>query len=150
MVKEKSFKTSVRIAYKLGVTTPAKKFFRNTPGSISKMIEQRVKLVDDQAINTAMRKVAAFVKEQGIEVDTYLKLGVYNGSTITAMPRALDGAGINDVRVFGFDTFEGLPDFAITDCGGHWKPGQFHSSIEFTRSVLEYERVDMCKIEPVK
>ena len=155
MIKEKSFKASARIARKLGVAAPAKRFLRNTPGPISKMIkqreiEQRVKLVDDQAINEAMQKVAAFVKEEGIEVDTYLEFGVYNGSTITAMTRALDAAGIKGVRVFGFDTFEGLPEFASTDCGGHWKPGEFHSSIEFTRSVLEHEQVDMGKVELVK
>lgn len=155
MLIEKSFKASASIARKLGVAAPAKQFLRNTPGPISRMIkkreiEQRVKLVDEQAINEAMRKVVALVQEQRIEVDTYLEFGVYNGSTITAVTRALDAVGIKDVRVFGFDTFEGLPDFASSDCGGHWKPGQFCSSIEFTRSVLEHEKVDMSRVELVK
>lgn len=155
MLIDKSFRTSARIARRLGVSSSAKRLLINTPGPISKMIKrrdivQRKKLVDDQAINDAMRKVVAIAKEEGVEVDTYLEFGVYNGSTITAMTRALAEAGMKDVRVFGFDTFEGLPEFAKEDCGGHWQPGEFSSSIEFTRSVLEHEQVEMSKVELVK
>lgn len=155
MLKEKTFKATARIARGMGIAKPAKRFLKNAPGPFPKMIkrraiEQRVKLVDDTAINEAMQKVVSFVKQQGIEVDTYLEFGVYNGSTITAMTRALDAAGMTGVRVFGFDTFEGLPDFASSDCGGHWKPGEFSSSIEFTSSVLEHEHVDMSRVELVK
>lgn len=155
MLKEKTFRTSARIAHKLGVAEAARRVLRNTPSPISKAIRKheivhRIKLVDDQAIDEAMRKVVGLVQEQSIDVENYFEFGVYNGSTLIAMTRALEAADLNHVRVFGFDTFAGLPEFASSDCHGHWKPGDFNSSIDFTRSVLEHERVDMSKVELVK
>jgi hypothetical protein len=66
------------------------------------------------------------------------------------MHKALLAAGNRHSRLFGFDSFEGLPDFAATDCGGHWRPGEFASSLEFTKSVLDYEQVDPSRVVLVK
>ena len=145
MLKEKTFRTSARIAHKLGVAEAARRILRNTPSPISKAIRKheivhRIKLVDDQAIDEAMRKVVGLVQEQSIDVENYFEFGVYNGSTLIAMTRALEAADLNHVRVFGFDTFAGLPEFASSDCHGHWKPGDFNSSIEYFKiNVLRFK-----------
>ena len=70
-------------------------------------------------------------------IGDYLEFGVYAGGSIASMHRALESAGLDDVRIFGFDSFEGLPDAAEIEGGGRWQPGQFRSSAEFTAWNLE-------------
>ena len=49
---------------------------------------------------------------------------------------ALKEMDLGHVRMFGFDSFEGMPDVASTDDDGHWKPGEFAAPYELTKERL--------------
>ncbi len=70
----------------------------------------------------------------------YLEFGVYQGNSTMAMHAALEKLGMHGVRLFGFDSFEGLPNEAEWD--GPWSEGEFRSDLEFTRKRLTDAGID--------
>jgi len=76
----------------------------------------------------------------------YLEFGVYNGTSLVSMFRETQRMGLTGMRLFGFDSFEGLPPAAATDDEGKWKPGAWRSEMEFTEAVLEAEEVDRSRV----
>jgi len=79
-------------------------------------------------------------------IGDYLEFGVYTGTAIGCMNRALDALGLGDVRLLGFDSFEGLPKSARDDDEGDWTPGTYRSSEKVTRWYLEHSGVDMSRV----
>ena len=70
------------------------------------------------------------------ELGDYLEFGVYHGTSLSSMHEARRELGLDRMRLFGFDSFEGLPESAATEDDGVWAPGQFRSSLELTRENL--------------
>ena len=83
---------------------------------------------------------------RGEPLGDYLEFGVYNGTSLVAAYREFNGVGLNAVRFFGFDSFEGLPAAAATDDEGLWKPGDWRSDLAFTEAVLSSEGVDRQRV----
>jgi O-methyltransferase len=75
-------------------------------------------------------------------IGDYLEFGVYNGTSLVSTFRETEAMGLTNMRLFGFDSFQGLPAAAATDDEGKWKPGAWRSDLEFTEAVLEAEKVD--------
>ena len=76
------------------------------------------------------------------ELGDYLEFGVCFGSSLACMYRVAKRHGIHQMRFFGFDSFEGLPDVARTDDGGYWSPRMFKSDIRMTRRCLAEAGID--------
>lgn len=76
----------------------------------------------------------------------YLEFGVYNGTSLVSTFRETQAMGLTNVRLFGFDSFQGLPEAAATDDGGKWQPGAWRSDLEFTEAVLDAEGVDRRRV----
>src|SRR5918995_2600936 len=76
----------------------------------------------------------------------YLEFGVYNGTSLVSMFRETEAMALKDMRLFGFDSFQGLPAAAAVDDQGKWKPGAWRSDLEFTEAVLEAEGVDRSRV----
>ena len=76
----------------------------------------------------------------------YLEFGVYNGTSLMCMHHELRSAGLDHVRLFGFDSFQGLPASAAVEDEGRWRPGQCRSPLEFTTAVLKAEGVDWNRV----
>ncbi|MFC1763128.1 TylF/MycF/NovP-related O-methyltransferase [Planctomycetota bacterium] len=74
------------------------------------------------------------------DLGDYLEFGVFQGASMICMHKALKQLNLNQVRMFGFDSFEGLPD--VDDGEMRWTPGQFRSEYEFTIDRLKQEEVD--------
>ncbi len=98
------------------------------------------------------RKGLAHLVEQraGGPLGDYLEFGVFRGDSMLCMHRALDELGVDGVRLFGFDSFEGLPDVAPGDEDLGWAPGAFHSDYEMTRRRLTKGGVDWDRTTLVK
>ncbi len=79
------------------------------------------------------------------EKGDYLEFGVSFGSSLACMHRVLKKLKLENVRIFGFDSFEGLPESASVEDQGTWKPGQFASSIETTKKHLTEQGVNWQK-----
>ena len=76
----------------------------------------------------------------------YLEFGVYNGTSMSCMHRALERVGLRSVRLFGFDSFQGFPPSAAWEDEGRWQPGKCYSPMELTTAVLEAEGVDWSRL----
>lgn len=66
----------------------------------------------------------------------FLEFGVYYGTSLACMHQALEELGLHQVRMFGFDSFEGLPESADKEPASPWLPGQYRSSLGMTRRYL--------------
>lgn len=104
----------------------------------------RVRLVPEQALSDKYREVLLLLAERQGEssLGDYLEFGVYNGTSMICMYNVLEELGFNNIRMFGFDSFEGLPETAAKDDEGSWHQGQFCCDYEFTRKVLYFEGID--------
>ncbi len=78
----------------------------------------------------------------------YLEFGVYQGNSLIAMHRALQASGREGMRLFGFDSFRGLPPEAALE--GVWTPGQFRCARTFTQARLSEAGVDLGKVRLIE
>ncbi|MBX3083172.1 MAG: hypothetical protein KF716_16185 [Anaerolineae bacterium] len=73
----------------------------------------------------------------------YLEFGVYQGSSMSCFYAASLALKLKHLRMFGFDSFEGMPPQALGEDENVWRPGEFHSSLDYTTAYLIHKGVDM-------
>ncbi len=76
----------------------------------------------------------------------YLEFGVCLGSSIKCLNTILNDASVHEMRIFGFDSFEGLPH----DNEGMWDEGLFKADYEITKKFLTKNGVDWNRIKLTK
>ena len=103
-----------------------------------------------EALQQHFEKALVRLREarDGSSIGDYLEFGVYQGNSLLCMHRALADLGLDKVRLFGFDSFEGLPESATMD--EVWSPGQFRSDIEYTKERLSRNGADWKRTTLVK
>jgi O-methyltransferase len=104
----------------------------------------------EPAYNRLLRTLADRHPRGADGIGDYLEFGVYVGTSMTSMHRALDRLGIDHVRLVGFDSFEGLPAAARHEEDGYWRAGMYRSDIELTRERLTDAGVDWDRVNLVK
>jgi O-methyltransferase len=96
-----------------------------------------VQLVDVDELRPKLRKGLAHLSGSGKEcIGDYLEFGVFQGTSMICMWDVLNEMNLGHVRMFGFDSFEGMPDAASTDDDGVFKPGEFAAPYELTKQRL--------------
>jgi predicted O-methyltransferase YrrM len=100
-----------------------------------------ISLVAEEQLQAKYRDALLLLKEPG----DYLEFGVYAGASMNCMYRALTTLQMNDMRLFGFDSFKGLPS-----AGEHWSLGMYKSDLEITKANLERNGVDLGRVTLVK
>lgn len=80
----------------------------------------------------------------------YLEFGVFSGTSISCMYQVSQELGLKRMRLFGFDSFEGMPEIAATEDEGTWIPGQFKFGIEFTKGILAARGIDWSRVFLIK
>lgn len=71
------------------------------------------------------------------ELGDYLEFGVCHGRSIACMAKTLAEQGLNQIKIYGFDSFEGLPASKDESDGKtFWQESEFPSDIEFTKFML--------------
>jgi hypothetical protein len=88
----------------------------------------------------ALQRLSDVVGPAGI--GDYLEFGVHSCTTLLCMYRELEARGLHHVRLFGFDSWEGLPVSDAPDDVSTWNPGDFAIDYEFACQILEDEKVD--------
>lgn len=88
-------------------------------------------------------------KFKGGDLGDYLEFGVFNGSSMASMSKALEDSG-GSMRRFGFDAFEGLPDGAEHEDDGVWKKGFYACSFEDMQRGLRKKNINPDEITWVK
>ena len=84
------------------------------------------------------------------ELGDYLEFGVFYGNSLISANRAVDVIGARQMRLFGFDSFEGLPREAPLEDGGHWQPGDFSMDYHVARRYMTEQGVDWKRTTLVK
>jgi hypothetical protein len=115
---------------------------------LHELINQRSRLVPEREFRDVIeRGLQALIARSGrTGLGDYLEFGVYNGTSLTCVYRELRAFGLDSVRMFGFDSFQGLPPDAHLEDEGRWRPGSCCSTLEFTTAVLETEGVDLSRV----
>ncbi len=83
-------------------------------------------------------------------IGDYLEFGVFYGASMACMHRASVRIGAHNMRLFGFDSFEGLPPETEGDSDDAWVPGQFSADEEVCRAMLTRAGVDWQRTVLVK
>ncbi|WPP49831.1 TylF/MycF/NovP-related O-methyltransferase [Catalinimonas niigatensis] len=126
------------------------------PASIKKKINKyrknRREFVVVEEISRAFTKgVSLLKKELGASaIGDYLEFGVHKGTSLSCMYQVLKEQQSNHVRLFGFDSFEGLPETAAYDDEGAWRPGEFKYPYKATRKYLDEKGIEWDKTILVK
>jgi O-methyltransferase len=92
-------------------------------------------------------------RRQGSEPGDYLEFGVYAGTSMACMHEVLEQRGLDEVRLFGFDSFEGLPADTHSDDTSRiesWKAGDFKAPYELCRANLTQKGVNWDRTTLVK
>ena len=80
----------------------------------------------------------------------YLEFGVCEGTSLVCMFQALKALKLNDVRMFGFDSFEGFPAIAAIDIENELQPGECASSLLSTADRLTVNGIDWSRTFLIK
>jgi len=117
-----------------------------------KQVKQGNLLVDEAkfraAVGAAMDQLLERLGDD--ELGDYLEFGVYNGSTLAIVHDLLERRGRTSSRLFGFDSFEGLPSEADVDDNNIWMPGQYRCPEDFARDFLTKRGVDWERVALIK
>jgi O-methyltransferase len=140
----------IKVLEKLRLRRPLSRLLNGAPdwltGRRARRIRNRRLLVQPAELEEKFTSAISLLRERGEEIHDYLEFGVYNGTSLACMFRALEASGNHRSRLIGFDSFEGLPAVAATDSGGHWHAGDFSSTLDFTRECLRYQSVDESRV----
>ncbi len=117
-----------------------------------KRVKEGQLLVDEEKFRRAVGSAVdqLLVKIGDDELGDYLEFGVYNGSTLSIVHDLLARRGLTDSRLFGFDSFEGLPPEANVDDNNIWLPGQYKCPEDFARDFLNLRGVDWQRVALIK
>jgi len=107
-------------------------------------------LMGPQGVEVAADLAMQWCKHRGR--GDYLEFGTFRGQSFTAFSRAAEKYGVNDMRFFGFDSFEGLPE--TTTCGppkpggspDAFAAGNYACSRDEFEATLTKNGVDMTKV----
>lgn len=106
-------------------------------------------LVPTEELLRVDRHALVHLRESAPPVGDYLEFGVYRGDSLLCMDRARREAGLL-FRLFGFDSFEGLPELAVDDQSLGWTSGSFRSNYSSTRRRLTNNGIDWSRTVLVK
>lgn len=89
-----------------------------------------------------LREIRTGVSGAPEPIGDYLEFGVCFGSSMACMHDALVESNEPAVRLFGFDSFEGMPPNSEMQDLGLWSTGQLASPIEFATELMTRRGVD--------
>jgi hypothetical protein len=107
------------------------------------------RLVPEEALKDKYRESLAWLDAMGAlePPGDYLEFGVFNGTSFLCMHDVSRENGLQDMRMFGFESFEGLPPEAAVD---GWLPGDFSIDFNYTRHWLTERGLDWDRATLIK
>ena len=102
-------------------------------------------LVPERAFIGCCRNAIGVLREHNRDADLgdYLEFGVSRGTSLSCVHKVLVEMGLPQMRLIGFDSFEGLPPEAAEE---GWRPGQYKSTLAHTRAYLTKKGVDWQRV----
>ncbi|MBE9077886.1 class I SAM-dependent methyltransferase [Romeria aff. gracilis LEGE 07310] len=104
--------------------------------------------VNEDELRLQFRNALGYLQQKlGPEgIGDYIEFGVYGGSSLLLMYDELLRAELSHVRLFGFDSFAGLP----SDSDGHWQEGAFYADYDRVVQSLNRRNVDWRRVTLIK
>lgn len=99
-----------------------------------------VRLIDEAAFRETVEHLVT------PSFTNYVEFGVYNGTSLSIVHDILRAHKLNDVRLFGFDSFEGTPP----DKQGLWMTGMCRCDLPSTLRLLNERNVDMSRVHLIE
>lgn len=108
--------------------------------------------VPEEAFTNKIHSVLVGLIERSgrANIGDYLEFGVFNGTSLACVYRLFQELSLDHARLFGFDSFEGLPAEADHEDEGLWLPGQFACGFDLTKRSLTERGVDWSRVFLVK
>jgi hypothetical protein len=115
---------------------------------LRRRIDNRSRLVPEPELRALLARGLRLLEQRhgAGALGCYLEFGVYNGTSLLCMYRETEALGLRHMRLFGFDSFQGLPPSAQFEDEGRWEAGRCYAPLEFTTAVLEAEGVDSNRV----
>lgn len=156
-VRDHSGRWSHRILGSVGLLRPLRRVRRWVRSHVARRcLERRIlegyRLVPEEALTRCYCDALVLLRERaaGQSLGDYLEFGVYHGASLACMHRATSELGIGGMRLFGFDSFQGMPPETEQEEGAGWLEGDYRSRLSFTRRFLRTAEVDLQKVVLVK
>jgi hypothetical protein len=116
-------------------------------GDSASVVAELGTLVDEQELKRIYDDAYTLLAEKsgGAEPGDYLEFGVYVGTSMACMHEVLERRGLDKVRMFGFDSFEGLPADTDSDDTSQiesWRPGDLKVPYAACQENLTQRGVD--------
>lgn len=140
-----------------GAADLASRLLRRAPAAVRRPLERqklrlKVRLGEtilpeaeyEAVLDAAFRRLLE--RRPAAELGDYLEFGVYFGTSLSVAHRVTAALGLHDVRLVGFDSFEGLPPAVAEEDAGVWSPGDLYSDLESTRAYLDARGVDWSRV----
>jgi O-methyltransferase len=105
------------------------------------------RLVPEEDLTRMYKQTLTQLAATGDYLGDYLEFGVFNGTSLSCMHTAVKEVGVRDMRLFGFDSFEGLPESATVD---DWDPGSYQMDEAYARAWLTRRGIDWDRVFLVK
>jgi len=117
-----------------------------------RLVKGGLTLIDEEVIKKEYRRaIKILADDPRVEhIGDYLEFGVFYGSSIVCIHECLQELGIRNVRMFGFDSFEGLPEGAEEEDEGAWHSGQFNANYEFAKEYIKKKTNNSSSIKLIK
>jgi O-methyltransferase len=162
-MRRRLVKGAMSAAKRLGLTKLIRALVARLPARFSGRFESRVYALHRTA-GHATAHVAAEELEERLtaaidllrqrvgtdDVGDYLEFGVYAGGTMTCADRARRAAGIETMRLIGFDSFQGLPPEAVKLNPQRWGAGMFACTPEEALDNMRRGGVDIDRVRLVQ
>lgn len=109
-------------------------------------------LLPPEALKSKQREALTYLgaRHGRAHVGDYLEFGVFAGGSMSCMFDVVRELGLSQVRLFGFDSFEGMPPSSSVEDEGTWTPGQFRFELPVTREILRTRGVDLSRVTLTK
>lgn len=106
-------------------------------------------LVPPEKLKEKYKQGLTYLKERGIPLGDYLEFGVYQGTSLLCMYDAMEELKIDNMRLWGFDSFKGFPAPSKIDKKLLFT-GDFKADISFTKKLLNERNIDWRKVFLIK
>jgi len=110
-----------------------------------KALQQIVAPTPQEAI---VADAMAYVAGSRLDGD-YVEFGVSRGTMLAHAFLAAERHGLRDMRFYGFDSFEGMPEPEAANAGDQHQKGAFRADLAEFHQVMAENHVDVSRIEVV-
>ena len=108
-------------------------------------------LVPSEPLKEAQRAGLAWLLNDGTQpIGDYVEFGVYQGTSLACFHQVSAAFGLAGMRLFGFDSFDGLPPEAESDDTGIWHAGQYRCSLNYAKAYLTAMGIDWRRVHLIK